>query len=67
MKITEAQLESDIIELLEAKGYPPVDRDEVYKEIFEQAENFKKNSQAGGLLSDRFCRKRRVGRQNGLV
>jgi REP element-mobilizing transposase RayT len=24
-------------------GYPPVDRDEVYKEIFEQAENFKKN------------------------
>ena len=24
--------------------YPPVDRDEVYKEIFEQAENFKRNS-----------------------
>jgi type I restriction enzyme R subunit len=23
-------------------AYPPVDRDEVYKEIFEQAENFKK-------------------------
>lgn len=23
--------------------YPPVDRDEVYKEIFEQAENYKKN------------------------
>jgi type I restriction enzyme R subunit len=23
-------------------GYPPVDRDEIYKEIFEQAENFKK-------------------------
>ena len=24
-------------------GYPPIDRDEVYKEIFEQAENFKKH------------------------
>ncbi len=23
-------------------SYPPVERDEVYKEIFEQAENFKK-------------------------
>lgn len=23
-------------------GYPPVDRDVVYKDIFEQAENFKK-------------------------
>lgn len=25
-------------------GYPPVERDEVYIEIFEQAENYKKNS-----------------------
>ena len=24
-------------------GYPPIDRDEVYKEIFEQAETFKKH------------------------
>ncbi len=24
-------------------GYPPIDRDEVYKEIFEQAENFEKH------------------------
>lgn len=24
-------------------GYSPVERDEVYKDIFEQAENFKKN------------------------
>ncbi|MFT7238292.1 MAG: type I restriction enzyme R subunit, partial [Cyclobacteriaceae bacterium] len=24
-------------------GYPPVERDEIYKDIFEQAENFKKN------------------------
>jgi hypothetical protein len=29
-------------DLLAEHGYPPVDRDEVYKEIFEQAENFKK-------------------------
>ena len=28
--------------LLYKHGYPPVDRNEVYKEIFEQAENFKK-------------------------
>jgi len=28
--------------LLAENDYPPVDRDEVYKEIFEQAENFKK-------------------------
>ncbi|WP_118132023.1 type I restriction enzyme endonuclease domain-containing protein [Pseudomonas abyssi] len=27
--------------LLAKHGYPPVDRDEVYKEIFEQAENYK--------------------------
>lgn len=42
MKFTEAQLESAIIELLGAEGYLYVDRDEIYKEIFEQAENFKK-------------------------
>ena len=30
--------------LLDEFGYPPVERDEVYVEIFEQAENFKKNS-----------------------
>jgi type I restriction enzyme R subunit len=28
--------------LLAEHGYPPVDRDEIYKEIFEQAENFKR-------------------------
>jgi hypothetical protein len=27
--------------------YPPVDRDAVYKEIFEQAENFKKYQKSG--------------------
>nr|WP_196248008.1 type I restriction enzyme endonuclease domain-containing protein [Alteromonas macleodii] len=43
LNFTEAQLKGAIIELLEEQGYPPVDRDEVYKEIFEQAENFKKH------------------------
>ncbi len=37
-----AELKCDLIILLAENGYPPVDRDEVYKEIFEQAENFKK-------------------------
>ena len=37
-----AELKVDLIILLAESGYPPVDRDEVYKEIFEQAENFKK-------------------------
>jgi len=34
--------EDKLIKLLAENGYPPVDRDEVYKEIFEQAENFKR-------------------------
>ncbi len=38
-----AELKVDLILLLGEYGYPPVDRDEVYKEIFEQAENFKKS------------------------
>lgn len=37
-----AELKVDLIILLAESGYPPVDRDEIYKEIFEQAENFKK-------------------------
>jgi type I restriction enzyme R subunit len=37
-----AELKADLIILLAEHGYPPVDRDEVYKEIFEQAENYKK-------------------------
>lgn len=41
-----AELKVDLILLLHKFGYPPVDRDEVYKEIFEQAENFKKNRAA---------------------
>jgi type I restriction enzyme R subunit len=41
-----AELKVDLIILLAEYGYPPVDRDEVYKEIFEQAENFKKYQEA---------------------
>lgn len=37
-----AELKVGLILVLAKHGYPPVDRDEVYKEIFEQAENFKK-------------------------
>ena len=37
-------LKVGLILLLDEFGYPPVDKDEVYVEIFEQAENYKKNS-----------------------
>ena len=37
-----AELKVDLIMLLAENGYPPITHDEVYKEIFEQAENFKK-------------------------
>ena len=37
-----AELKVNLILLLGKHGYPPVDKDEVYREIFEQAENFKK-------------------------
>lgn len=40
-----AELKVGLILLLGKHGYPPVDRDEVYKEIFAQAENFKKYRQ----------------------
>ncbi|HET8860971.1 MAG TPA: HsdR family type I site-specific deoxyribonuclease [Marivirga sp.] len=36
-----AELKANLVVLLGENDYPPVDRDEVYKEIFEQAENFK--------------------------
>ena len=39
-----AELKADLIILLAENDYPPVDRDEVYKEIFDQAENFKKRN-----------------------
>ena len=37
-----AELKMDLILVLAEYGYPPVTNDEVYKEILEQAENFKK-------------------------
>lgn len=37
-----AELKVDLILVLAAHGYPPVTRDEVFQQIFEQAENFKK-------------------------
>lgn len=35
-------MKADLRILLDDNGYPPVPRDEVFKEVFEQAENFKK-------------------------
>lgn len=40
-----AELKMDLILVLAEYGYPPVTNDEVYKEILEQAENFKKYNQ----------------------
>lgn len=39
-----AELKVDLILTLAENDYPPVPKDEVFKEIFEQAENFKKYS-----------------------
>ena len=41
-----AGLKVSLILLLVKNDYPPVDPDEVYKEIFEQAQNFKKHQAA---------------------
>ncbi len=38
-----ATLKVELIMLLDEHKYPPVERDEVYQDIFEQAENYKKN------------------------
>ena len=39
-----AELKAELIILLAENGYPPISHDEVYKEIFEQAENYSKSS-----------------------
>lgn len=39
-----AELKVALILVLAENGYPPVPKDEIFKEIFEQAENFKKYS-----------------------
>jgi len=38
-----AELRADLIVLLSENRYPPIAHDEAYKEIFEQAENFKRH------------------------
>ena len=37
-----AEMKADLRILLDENGYPPVPREEVFKEFFDQAENFKK-------------------------
>ncbi len=37
-----AELKVDLILTLAEHGYPPVPKDEIFREIFEQPENFKK-------------------------
>ena len=39
-----AELKADLTILLAENGYPPITHDEVYKEIFEQAQNYKRVS-----------------------
>ena len=51
-----AQLKVQIILTLSKHGYPPATRDEVFKAIFEQAENFKKNR----IEKDEYCSKSHV-------
>jgi type I restriction enzyme R subunit len=41
-----AELKVDLILTLDRSGYPPVPKDEVFQEVFEQAENFKRYSNA---------------------
>ncbi|MCB9813196.1 MAG: type I restriction endonuclease subunit R [Pseudomonadales bacterium] len=38
-----AELRADLVVLLSENDYPPIAHDEAYKDIFEQAENFKKH------------------------
>ena len=42
----------NVIVLLARAGYPPKIRDEVFKEILEQAENFKRHSQPRPYVID---------------
>lgn len=47
-----ATLKMNVIVLLARAGYPPKIRDEVFKEILEQAENFKRHSQSRPYVID---------------
>lgn len=44
----------NIIILLATSGYPPKIHDEVFKEILEQAENFKRRAPSFGYSSDDY-------------
>lgn len=50
-----ATLKMNVIVLLARAGYPPKIRDEVFKEILEQAENFKRHSQSRPYVIDNDC------------
>ena len=62
-----AELQMDLILILAEHGYPPVPQDEVFKEIFEQAENFKKYENAderterNALMYPRFEEEEGIG------
>jgi len=60
-----AELKVDLIMLLAESGYPPVDRDEVYKEIFEQAENLKKNQPVNSSIN--YARPNPIILENGVI
>lgn len=47
-----AELQMDLILILADHDYPPVPQDDVFKEIFEQAENFKKYEKADNGETD---------------
>ena len=53
-------LKVGLIILLDEHGYPPVERDEVYKDIFEQAENFNKNRVITKLCQRFFRRPKKL-------
>lgn len=49
-----AELKMHIIILLATAGYPPKIHDEVFKEILEQAENFKRHAPSFGYSTDEY-------------
>ena len=49
-----AELKMNIIILLATAGYPPKIHDEVFKEILEQAENFKRHAPSFGYSTDDY-------------
>ena len=66
-----AELQMDLILILAEHGYPPVPQDEVFKEIFEQAENFKKYEQADEVNAAKgtpvISMYPRIGEEEGMM